>query len=214
MNTTRYHLELKTFFLSVAAAAISLSITVGMRHYKAQNRVVSALPVAVEDSVPTISLEPETVASQISSDATIKLIMKTTNNKNITKTYIFSTSDGSGGNETVIFRKTLDVKKRMTIPFNAWSPDNKYFFIQEHADQGDTIMVFNASGEPFAGQEKYLDLTDLFKKSGNKNNFSEATGWASENLIVFNTTTQQNEKGSSYWFGVPDKTIIQLGLQF
>ena len=210
----RYSLALKTIYLSIAAAAISLFLVISMKNQQSQPSVVSATPINTDTVTPTTTLEPEVVMSQISSDGTKKLNMKTTDNENNSKTYTFSTSDGSGANEQIIFSKTLDFKRTMSIPYNTWSPDNKYFFIQEHGEEGDSVMVFNASGELFANQEKYLDLTGLFKQSGNKNNFSVATGWAAQNLVIFNTTTQENTKGPSFWFEVPSRAIIQLSTQF
>lgn len=213
MQTLQYNSASRIIFLSLAGSALSLFIVAGMKYYQPQNRVVSAIPITVEDPAPTTIPEQETVVSQTSSDGTKKLIMKTVSDKNTTKTYVFFTSDGTGENSQMIFKKTLDAEKSMTIPFNTWSPDNKYFFLQEEGEEN-SVLVFNSSGEPFANQEKYLDVTDLFRKSGNKNNFKEATGWASENLIVFTTTTQEGIVGPSYWFEVPSKAIIQLSLQF
>jgi len=214
MTTIRYSLGLKTIYLSIAAAAISLFLVIGMKNRQSQSNVVSATPISADAVTPTTTLEVEVIMSQISSDGTKKLNMKTTDNKNNSKTYTFSTSDGSGANEQIVFSKTLDFKRTMSIPYNTWSPDNKYFFIQEHGEEGDSVMVFNALGELFANQEKYLDLTGLFKQSGNKNNFSVATGWAAQNLVIFNTTTQENTKGPSFWFEVPSRAIIQLSTQF
>ena len=214
MTTIRYSLGLKTIYLSIAAAAISLFLVIGMKNRQSQSNVVSATPISADAVTPTTTLEVEVIMSQISSDGTKKLNMKTTDNKNNSKTYTSSTSDGSGANEQIVFSKTLDFKRTMSIPYNTWSPDNKYFFIQEHGEEGDSVMVFNALGELFANQEKYLDLTGLFKQSGNKNNFSVATGWAAQNLVIFNTTTQENTKGPSFWFEVPSRAIIQLSTQF
>lgn len=214
MIATQYHLGSKTIFLSMLAVAISLSAVVGMRQYKTQSRIVSATPITVENDMPTIFLSQEEVVSQISSDGTKKLIMKITNNKGASKTYTFSTSDGAEGSENIVFKKTLDAKKSMKVPYNAWSPDNKYFFIQEDGEGGQTVMVFNVTGEAFVDQTKYLDLTESFKQRGSTYNFDEATGWASETLVLFNTTTQENAKGPSYWFEVPSSAVIQLGTQF
>ncbi|MFH1827066.1 MAG: hypothetical protein ABH812_01370 [bacterium] len=214
MNTIQYSLNLKTIILSVMGIVTSLSLVIGMKYYQSQARVVLATPIILDNPTPTKILELETSLSQISSDGTKKLIMKTTSNEGGVNKYALSVSDGSGANEQIVFEKTLDIKKNITIPFNTWSPDNKYFFIQEHEGEKNIVLAFKASGEPFNTEEKYLNVTDLFEKYDNKNNLNEATGWASQNLIIFNTTTQDNIKGPSYWFEVPSKAIIPLSIQF
>lgn len=215
MNTLRYNLGLRTIFLSVIAASLSLFVVIRMNNSQPQTYAVSAMPIFIVGPSPTIVFEPKVVvSSQISPDGAMKLTMKITSNENGTKTYAFFISNGTEVNDRAVFSKTLDTGKSMTIPFNTWSPDNKYFFIQEHQEGGIIVMVFNDSNEPFDTGKTYLDVTDLFKKNNNGNNFSEATGWASESLIIINTTTQDNTKGPSYWFEVPSKAIIQLGEQF
>ena len=117
-------------------------------------------------------------------------------------------------NENYIFSKTLDTEKYMTIPYNTWSPDNRYFFIQENAKEGESIFAFKATGEAFSDTEQHFDVTDLFKKRNTGNNFSEATGWGSESLIIINTTKEDGTKGPSYWFEVPSKAILILATEF
>lgn len=202
--------ELESIFLISIVAAASLFFVV-QRNNQFNVPVVSVnSPLAAN---PTPAPE-QNIFSQISPDGTKQVIMQITDNKDDTQTYSFYTADGSGINEQFIFDKTLDMAKYMTIPFNTWSSNNQYFFIQENARERKSIFAFKASGEEFSEGEKYFDVTDLFRKKDTGNNFKEATGWASESLIIINTTKEDNTKGPSYWFEVPSKAVIQLSTEF
>lgn len=210
MTTLRRHLELETIVLLMIAAAIGLLVT---RFNILQPTITTVL------AMPDTVINPKTVeipatkvifTSQISSDGAKKIAMKTTQNTDNTKTHELSTLDDSGKNQQPFLSKTLDNTKNIVVPFNAWSPDNKYFFI----NVGNDVMVFKASHAPFADGQTYLDVTNQFRLKNTGNVFNEATGWASETLIIINTTKQNGTKGSSYWFEVPSKAVIQLATEF
>lgn len=211
--TTLRQIELESIFLITIVAAASLFFVVQRNNnYQPQFSVASAIPAM---SAPTEVITSKiAISSQISPDGTKKVAMKVTQNPDNTSTYDFSTMDRNGANEKPIFTKTLDSSKSMTIPFNTWSPDNKYFFIQENAGDNKSVFAFQASGAAFSDGELYFDVTDLFKKRNTGNNFGEATGWASESLIIINTTKEDNTKGPSYWFELPSKAILILATEF
>lgn len=212
MFTLRRQIELETVFLITICAGISMFFVTQKNNFQPQFSIASNEP---QIQIPAEVVTPKiTVFSQISPDGKEKVIMKVTENNDGTKTYAFSTADRDGNNEKIIFIKTNDLQKDMTIPFNTWSPDNKYFFIQENSASGKSIFVFSATGAQFANGEVYLDVTDLFAKTNTGNNFNQATGWASESLIIINTTRENNTEGPSYWFEVPSKAIIQLSTKF
>ncbi|MBI4089186.1 MAG: hypothetical protein HY424_00590 [Candidatus Levybacteria bacterium] len=210
MLTLRHQLELETFFLITVTAAASLFFVL-RNNSQTQFNVSFKMPVAPIEIDASSKI---TTSSQISPDGTKKVIMKITKNDDDTSTYDFLTADENNANEQLVFTKILNSTQNMTIPFNTWSPDNKYFFIQENKGSNKSIFVFNAAGAPFATGETYLAASDLFKQKITENNFNEATGWASETLIIINTIKQDNSKGPSYWFEVPSKAVIQLSTEF
>lgn len=170
----------------------------------------------VRTTVPVVSnpvLQTD-IASQPTPDGKKKLLMEATHKKD-TSTYVFTTSDGSDGAIQPLFTEVVQASasasEGMNIPFNSWSPDNKYLFIQKN--DGDAL-VFKATGEEIVPGQHYLDVRDLFSAAGKKDTYHETTGWASPTLLIVNTTTPDNTKGSSYWFEVPSKAIIQLSSQF
>ncbi len=208
--TTVRKIELESIFLISIVAAASLFFVVQ------RNNRFNVPVVSVNSPLATIATPApkQNVFSQVSPDGTKKVIMKIDSNKDDTQAYSFYTADGSGNHEQFIFEKIQDGTASMTVPFNTWSSDDKYFFIQENSKNGKRIFAFKATGEPFSDTEKYFDVTDLFKKRETGNNFNEATGWASDSLIIVNTTKQDGTKGPSYWFEIPSKAIIQLSTEF
>lgn len=150
-------------------------------------------------------------ATQTSPDGTKMLIMKATHNIDGTLTYAFTVADGSGANEREFYSAKVKKSENMGVPFNTWSPDNKYLFIHKN---GNNALVFRATGEPISSDQTYFDVSDLFIKQGKKDMPSEVTGWASPTLIIINTVAENNTKGPSYWLEVPTKAIIQLYGQF
>lgn len=212
MITVRRQIELETIFLIAITAGVSMFFVTYRNNYQPEFNIVSGIPSqAIETKVVSSKM---TVSSQISPDGTKKLIMKKTENQDKSMTYDFSTADEDGANEKLIYTKVFDSSGNMTIPFNTWSPDNQYFFIQEGVGGNKSIFVFKANGDQFAEGEIYLDAADLFKNRDTGNNFDEATGWASETLIIINTEKPDGTKGPSYWFEVPSKAIIQLSTEF
>src|SRR3989338_6775873 len=97
------------------------------------------------------------------------------------------------------------------------SPDGEKKVIMkvtENSGENKSIFVFKATGESLTDTEKYFDAADIFRQKGTGNNFAEATGWASETLIIINSKKPDKTKGFSYWFEVPSKAIIQLSTEF
>lgn len=209
--TTTHKIELESIFLISVVAAVSLFFVV---QRNSQGQFAGSNLVASINSPIVTPMPSQSTLSQISPDGTKEVIMRITSNQDDTKTYSIYTADSSGANEHFVFDKTLDKAKYITIPFNTFSSDNKYFFIQENAMEGKSIFAFKVTGEPFSETEKYFDVTDLFVKKETGNNFTEATGWASESLIIINTTKEDGAKGPSYWFELSSKAIIHLSTEF
>ena len=214
--TIKHQIEIET--ISFIAVAAFLGIFFAWRSNQiSRQQPHLAIPIVAENKTQTVIVPNSNpilkidTASQISPDGTKKLIMKTTHNANGTFTYVFTTTDGSGANNQQLYTTIVKGSENMSIPFNTWSPDNQYLFIQKN---GNNVLVFKASGEPIASGQAYFDVPDLFNAQVKKDIFSRATGWASPTLLIINTTTQDNTKGSSYWFEVPTKAIIQLATQF
>lgn len=204
--TLRHVIEIDTIFLVTAAAVLS-----GIFVWN-NNR--SSLPISFNTSQVTMPLSPISSkverASQISADGTKNLIMSLTSNTDGTYSYKFVTEDSSGINSKQIFLTTVGAFEKYNLPFNAWSPDNKYLFIYKNDTNA---LVFRADGEPIAPNEQYIDLESVFKSKNNTNTLKEVTGWADPALVLFNTTDKNGQK-ASFWLEVPSRAIIPLATQF
>ena len=214
--TIRHQIELETISFVILAAFIS-SFFVLRSNQNFQQQFHINFPIIAGNSTQNVitpisnPVSKVDTASQISPDGTKMLIMKTTHNIDGTLTYVISAADGSGLNEKQLYTTKVKGSENMSVPFNAWSPDNKYLFVHKN---GNDALVFRATGEPIASGQTYFDVGDLFREQNKKDMFSEATGWASETLLIVNTVKADNTKGSSYWFEVPSKAIIQLSSEF
>ena len=145
-----------------------------------------APPVAIAESPKSTTIEAP--------DGKDKLIMKEEKNKeNIT--YTFTTS-------RQVFTKTVPIGTEISIPFNTFSPDNKYFFLKE----GDNYFV------PL--EDQILDISGLFAAKYPDYKITDVTGWGGMNLIVVNTDKASGGIGPSFWFEVPSQTFIPLSIRF
>lgn len=212
--TTRHIIELETIsFVFVAAALSSLLVWQNKNGqewfssylFNAANKEQVVISPVAKQSAPKVD-----TASQISPDGEKLLTMEKTHNSDGTFSYVFTTSDGSGDNKKQIYTVTLQATESLDVPFNAFSPDNKYVFIQKN---GNNALVFKVTGEEVVAGQIYFDIEEEFTKKAIKNRVGEVTGWASETLVIVNTLTEGNTK-VSYWFEVPSKAIIPLASQF
>lgn len=158
------------------------------------------------------SLAPTTTnsTSQISPDGIQNVSIQTVQNKYGTQTDNIFTANAP----QPIYSKTLSAGENLSIPFNTWSPDNKYFFLQDYTSSGQKILVFQADGTPFANSQSYLDLSATYAKYGSSDTFDQATGWGGYNLIVINTKAADGMQGTSYWYELPYGSIIPLATKF
>jgi len=207
--TTRQTIELDmVILLAVSAAAGIVFATFFNQKSNASSFSFSAVG-ALQNETPINILTPvpkiET-SSQISPDGTKTLTMAVTTNKDQSKTYAFTPS--------IYPTTTLSSPNSMSIPFNAWSPDNVYVFVEQKDASGSGALVMKADGQPFVGGEKYFDARALFIAKNTGNTYQETTGWASETLLIVNTTKPNGTKGPSYWFELPSRAIIQLSSEF
>lgn len=162
--------------------------------------------------LPTITPTPSITADKAISapDGKIQLIMKTLLHTNGTKTYAFFTADATGNNQQLVFTNDTKAAETMTIPANSWSPDGKYFFIEEDGAGWNDIFVMQASGENFSNGQKFFEIPTLFTAKKNDYTYKEVTGWASQTLLIVNTTKDDQSRGPSFWFVLPYGNFIQL----
>jgi len=219
--TIRHAIEIDTLSLLAISALAGIVFAVYSNH-KPNTRYSFSLPVMqaqdstltpVPSEAPVLAPEVQTF-SQVSPDGTKKLTMTVTVNKDASKTYAFIASDAASANQQSIYEATLPATENMGIPFNTWSPDNNYVFLQQNTASGSGSIVMKANGEPIAQGQQYFDVAALFNAQNTGNTYQETTGWASGTLLIINTKQPDGTKGPSYWLEIPSKAIIQLSTQF
>jgi len=217
--TIRHQIEVEGITFVLIAAFFS-AFLVFKNNQNFQKKFFVASPIIAGNAA---GLTPQTIVSpsptverqsQISPDGAKNVIMQITTNNNDTKTYAFFMQNTSDNSQKLIFTNTLPTSSSMSLPFNTFSPDNKYFFIQQNTSDGGKVFAFLTSGDSFANGQLYDDITNIFSKKITQYTFDRATGWASETLIIVNTKNQDGSKGPSFWVELPSTAVIQLASQF
>ena len=160
-------------------------------------------------NIPTttvVEAKPEaTEATMISPDGKETLTVK----KEVGETQTVNNINTTGG---LYYTKTLPNSGSLTVPFNTWSPDNKYLFLKEEGENAN-YLVFSSTGKPFSDGSDFLSVTEAFAKKVEGYRLSEVTGWAAPTLIVVNTTDENGEK-ASFWFDITNQSFIRLSSKF
>lgn len=123
--------------------------------------------------------------------------------------YDFSVAEIGKGESVHLYSKTVSLG-HMELPFNSWSPDDKYVFVSENTGGIKRFYVFKANGETFSNGEEYIDVIPKFESANTGLKLENVTGWDSENLLHISTLLENGEKGPGFWFEIPSKAIIRL----
>lgn len=203
--TKRHQIETISFII-IAIFISSYFVWRSNQNFQNQSRASTSQKTIAPVVNPILRIE---TSSQTSPDGTKNLKMKKIPDSDGSYAFVFTVMDESSANEHALY--TVKSSENLSIPFNTWSPDNKYLFIQKN-DNG--ALVFNANGEPITGSQPYFDVGELFIEKIKNVSPALITGWASPTLLIVNTVKEDSSKGPSYWFEVPSKAIMQLSSQF
>lgn len=166
-------------------------------------------PVLASDPTPN----PSQVTTVLSPDGKVTLVMKEKKDEEaVTHTFVISSNEDGVSRE--IFVKTLPQETGLTIPYNAFSPDNKYFFLAESAPTQKNWFVVSASGLTFGEGIQTLDVSSPFREKYTDYTIADVTGWGGVNLVVINTEKSTGGRGPSFWFDVGSRSYIQLSHTF
>ena len=160
-------------------------------------------------TIQTEDLEIKESSEVRSPDGKMKLVMEATKEGDNT-VYSFVVSDTLGETNKTVFSKAVLLGTSFELSPNAWSPDNKYFFITEKGTDSFDYYVFKADGEPFSEEKQYIDIAPLFAVKNTGYVLSDVTGWASPTLIYLLTQEDNGERGPTYWLEIPSLAIIRL----
>ena len=123
-----------------------------------------------------------------------------------------SSRSGELGNK--IYQGKETKANTLTIPFNAWSTDMDYVFLESRFSSITDYLIFQASGAIFSDGSPYLSVQQLFKAKVPNYSIEDVTGWAGSTSLIVNTKAVEGEQRVSFWFEVPSQSFIQLGTYF
>jgi hypothetical protein len=154
-------------------------------------------PVAVADSPKLSTIEAP--------DGKNKLVAKEEKTKDGVN-YVFSVVNEATGVSKTVLTKSVPVGTVISIPFNTFSPDDKYIFLKEVSPSGTTFIV------PVGDQT--FDVVGMFAEKHPDFIVTDVTGWGGMTLLVVNTDKKSGGQGPSFWFDVTSKSFIQLNNRF
>ena len=196
----------------VLVAVLILAAILFLMFFLRPNKQVLPTP---KEELETVSIQSEILETPIiersevrSPDGKMKLIMKKTTSGDNTA-YSFSVSGTEEDLRKTVFARTVLTGGSMEMSPNAWSPDNKYFFITEKSGSEVNYFTFRADGEAFSGEKKYIDVAPLFVAKDTGYELYDVTGWASPTLIYLLSKSKSGESGPTYWLEIPSLAIIR-----
>lgn len=126
----------------------------------------------------------------------------------------FSVSVDSGP-QTQIYSETLAEGVTISVPYNTFSPDNKYIFLKKSGPAGITYFALRTDGKPIVKDSQTVDFLSLFNsKYPGEFKVTDVTGWGGMTLIVLNTDKPNGSIGPSFWYDAASDSFISLSTRF
>lgn len=164
------------------------------------------LPELFAATIPTPT--PSSIAVFDSPDGSRSLTMRHQKNSDGSVTYTFSVSGAD------IFTKPVDSSTTFSIPYNTWSPDNKYLFLKESGKDTTSYIVLTSNGTPIKPDFQTIEVTELFVKKYTDYKITDVTGWGDPTLLIVNTDKVSGGQGPSFWLDLTNLSFIQLSDRF
>ncbi len=204
---------------TIVLILLILNVIMGfVTFYNSNEKVDSRVFADVPEEVVSPALPSPTPQSQVESsemvtpDGKATLTMKRTKQGGVVQ-YLVTTSKEDGSIVYILDEKG-DSTVEYSIPFNAWSPDNTYLFLEKKSANGVENIVFRADGEQIREGEMSTDVTGVFYEKIEGYAIEKITGWASPTLLIANTVSQDRDEKASFWIEIPSKAVIRLGTYF
>lgn len=123
------------------------------------------------------------------------------------KTFLIRTSEGE---VTPILSKTLSPTTAVSVPFNVFSPDNKFIFLKEEDEWG--AKYFSLPTTQGSETEPTV-FSELFKQNYPNLIIEDVTGWGGMTLIVINARDEDDSR-LSFWYDVTNGRFTALSNRF
>ena len=185
---------------------------IGIITLKSRNQKPKDLPelLAAPVASPTSSTSNVTKIGSPDGQKTLEMTEKKEGEQT---TYTVSVS-GVNGVSNVVFNKTYGAGWSISIPYNAFSPDNKYIFLKVSGKGSTGYVVVNSTGSAINQSNQTVEIIGQFEAKEPNYKITDVTGWAAPTLIVINTNKSDGSIGPSFWFDLSDLSFISLSTRF
>lgn len=177
------------------------------------SEISPSLPKVTSYTPREAKADPNKETTVDSPDGKMALTMKEEKGKEAV-TYVFLISNQANSSQKEIFRETLIPGASISIPYNTFSPDNKYVFLKRADGGKDKYFVLSTAGTMLTEDSLFITFSDAFESKYPDYKITDVTGWGGLTLIVINTEKVGGGEGPSFWFDVASKSFIQLSSHF
>ncbi len=178
-------------------------------------RVKNGVPKAESFASNTIPVEPEKTAQidVLSPNGKLTLTMKNVNKGGIlTQTFsLFSEKDKT---TIQIYSHESKEDNPILIPYNTFSPDDKYIFLKAGTTEAPEYLVLRTDGKNIKGEEKFVEIGSIFAEKYPDFVITDVTGWGGYALVVLNSNYKDGKVGPSWWFDLSSFGFIRLSNRF
>lgn len=192
-------------FLVIAGVLIAVNFYIGK---KGTGSVSKTIPPIFADINPG----PK-ISTILAPNGKMSLIVKEEKGKDGQVTETFSAQTDTKGTVD-IYSEVLATGDSISVPFNTFSPDNKYIFLKRTSATGITYFVLKTDGTDFKDNEKTIDFVSLFNQKYPEAKASDVTGWGGMTLIVVNVDKPDGTVEHYYWYDVSSNSFIALSSRF
>ncbi len=157
--------------------------------------------------------QSETKEDVLSPNGKMTLTVKNVRKTDIISQIFFTTTDT---NETPVQIYSADSSSGRTIliPYNTFSPDNKYVFLKTGTSDKPEYLVLRTDGKNIQDDDKGVEITKLFYEKYPELIITDVTGWGGIGLIVVNADYKEGKVGPSFWFDLSNFSFIKLSTRF
>jgi len=210
MSKLRYQLMPLVFVVLVAGVSL---VYLARQETPTETRVF-AEPSST--SVPPTLNPPGQIKTDVmdSPDGTKTLTMNHQQTSERMRYSFYTASKPDEADRQLIFSQEFNTAQALSIPYNTWSPDNKYLFLRESSAAKENFYVFSATGKKFAADAQFLDTQALFAEKVEGYTIQDVTGWAAPELLLVNAQATEDGQKVSFWFDVTSQSFIRLSTYF
>ncbi len=190
---------------SILVLVLLVAVIGGILLLKFQKPKPATEEKAIQPSFAEVALQPKNTEI-LSPDGKVVLTVKEEKSKSsLTETFSISKV---GDTPVQIYSKTMPLGSSIAVPYNTFSPDDKYIFLKESSPSATGYYSLPTKG----GDPVYF--TDEFSARYPEFKVTDVTGWGGLGLIIINVDKAVGGQGPSFWFEVASGAFIRLSDRF